>query len=65
MPPIIPISRQFDRSTLEQMRDADPVVPALPSLTGAPLIRPARAGQALPPIPRAPVLSQSLLCAIL
>jgi hypothetical protein len=26
MPPIIPISRQFDQSTLEQMRDADPVV---------------------------------------
>jgi hypothetical protein len=26
MHPIIPISRQFDQSTLEQMRDADPVV---------------------------------------
>jgi hypothetical protein len=26
MPPIIPISRPFDQSTLQQMRDADPVV---------------------------------------
>lgn len=26
MPPIIPISRHFDQSTLQQMRDADPVV---------------------------------------
>jgi hypothetical protein len=26
MPPIIPISRHFDQSTLEHMRDADPIV---------------------------------------
>src|SRR5260221_14635152 len=61
MPPIIPISRQFDQSTLEQMRDADPVVSRFALFDWSAIDPPRKRGPGSPAHPKSASLKKELI----
>src|SRR5207244_1042147 len=61
MPPIIPISRQFDQSTLEQMRDADPVVSRFALFDWSAIDPPRKRGPGAPAHPKSAYLKAALV----